>query len=174
VAIASVAVTLPSLALHARAYRDANDLLDEYLSAEPWLEAGDAVLPLHYRGEEGEFPRVDVLAHAAAYLAISRHTVDLVFYEGTGHGIFPVSFHREVNPYRLLGDNPESIAPCVDLESYMRTTGRAIDVVLTWKRRRGPGTPCATFTAEQLHRRYDRVHLSARGLMEVWRLRTTP
>jgi hypothetical protein len=171
VAVASAAITTSSLALHARSYRDANDLLAEYLSAEPWLEAGTTVLPLHYRGEHAP-PRVDVLAHAAAYLAVSRHTVDLVFYEGTGHGIFPVSFYRDVNPYRLLGDNPESTPACVDLEAYMERSGRVIDTILTWKRQRDPGTPCATFTTEQLHRRYRRVHESQpRRLLEVWRLK---
>jgi hypothetical protein len=172
VAAAAATLTLASLALHARSYRHANDLLAEYLTAEPWLEAGTTVLPLHYRRQPAEFPRVDVLAHAAAYLAVSRHTVDLVFYEGTGHGIFPVSFHREVNPYRMLGDNPESTPPCVDLEAYARLTGRTIDTVLTWKRQRDPGTACAAFTAEQLERRYRRVHVSRpRGFLEVWRLK---
>ena len=171
VAIASAVITVSSLVIHARSYRHSNDLLAEYLSAEPWLEAGTTVLPLHYRGRDMAFPRVDVLAHAAAYLAISRHTVDLVFYEGTGRGAFPVSFHREVDPYRLLGDNPESIPPCVDLEEYMRDSGRTIDTVLTWKRERDPGTACAAFTAEQLRRRYRLVYVSSpRGLMEVWHL----
>lgn len=171
VAAASVAIALPSLALHVSSYRATNVLLAEYLSAEPWLEAGTTVLPLHYRAEGGDFPRADVLAHAAAYLAISRHTVDLVFYEGTGQGIFPVLFRRHVNPYRQLGDNPESTPPCVDLEGYMERTGRTIDTVLTWKRRRDPGSDCAAFTAEQLRRRYRRVHVSQpQHLMEVWRL----
>jgi hypothetical protein len=53
----------------------------------------------------------------------------------------------------------------------MEHTGRTIDTVLTWKRRRDPGTDCAAFTAEQLRRRYRRVHVSRPlGLMEVWRL----
>ena len=171
VAVASAAITASSLALHVRSYRNANDLLAEYLTARPWLEAGTTVLPLHYRHEDTTFPKVDVLAHAAAYLAVSRHTIDLVFYEGASHGIFPVSFRPGVNPYRLLGDNPESTPPCVDLEAYMRRSGRTIDTVLTWKRQRDPGTECAAFTEEQLRRRYRRVHVSSpRRLLEVWRL----
>lgn len=174
VAAAAAAITVATLALHARSYRDANDLLAEYLSAEPWLEAGTTVLPLHYRGAVGDdSPRVDVLAHAAAYLAISGHTVDFVFYEGAGRGIFPVSFHREISPYRMLGDNPEATPACVELESYMERTGRSIDTVLTWKRHRDPGTECAASVLEQLRRRYERVYVSRpRHLMEVWRLRT--
>jgi hypothetical protein len=173
VAAAAAAVSLSFLALHARSYASANDQLAEYLSAEPWLDAGTTVLPLHYRQDVGaEYPRADVMAHAAAYLAVSRRTVDFVFYEGTGRGIFPIAFHREINPYRLLGDNPESVPPCVDLESYMERTGRSIDTVLTWKRLRDPGTACAAFTLDQLRRGYTRVHVSRpRRLLEVWRRR---
>ena len=174
VAAAAAAVTLASLALHMRSYQAANELLAEYMEAEPWLDAGTTVLPLHYRSEDaGAFPRVDVLAHAAAYFAVSRGTIDLVFYEGTGHGIFPISFHREVDPYRWLGDNPESVPPCVDVLAYMEQTGRAIDTVLTWKRMRGRASPCAAAVHQQLRRAYDRVHVSQpQELLEVWRLRS--
>jgi hypothetical protein len=172
-ALAAVAVTLPAQALHLRSYRDANDALAEYFQAEPWLLRGATVLPLHYEpaGEDG-FPRVDVLAHAAAYFAVARGTVDMVFYEGTTRGIFPLAFHRDVDPYRHLGDNPESIPPCVDLVGYTRQTGRPIDVVLTWKRHRDPGSPCAVATQQQLHEHYRLVHVSQPGQhLKVWRLK---
>jgi hypothetical protein len=173
VAVAAAAITLAMLALHARAYRDANDLLAEYLSVEPWLDADTTVLPLHYRNDPE--PRVDVMAHAAAYLAISRGTVDLVFYEGSAQGIFPVAFYREVSPYRLLGDNPESVPPCVDLPGFMERTGRTIDTVLTWKRLRARSEGRAVSVHEQLLGAYELVHVSQpQQLLEVWRRKEIP
>lgn len=173
-ALVAVAATLPALVLHLRSYGDANDELAEYLQAEPWLLRGATVLPLHYQGaQRGGFPRVDVLAHAAAYFAVSRGTIDLVFYEGTTRGIFPLAFHRDVDPYRHLGDNPESVPPCVDLVGYMEQTRRPIDVVLTWKRHLDPGTPCAAATQRQLHAHYRLVHVSSPGQhLKVWRLQS--
>ena len=173
-ALVAVAATLPGLALHLRSYRGANEELEEYVQAEPWLLRGATVLPLHYEGApDGSFPRVDVLAHAAAYFAVSRGTVDMAFYEGTTRGLFPFAFHREVDPYRHLGDSPEAIPPCVDLAGYVERTDRPIDVVLTWKRRGAGGSPCAAATYEELQERYRLVHVSEpRGLLEVWRLRS--
>lgn len=172
VGAAALAVSVPFLALHARSYGHANELLREYLSAEPWVDHGQAVLPLHFAGPRHAYPRVDVLAHAAAYLGVSCGTVDLSFYEGMGRGVFPLAFRRELNPHRQLHGNLESIPPCVDVDGFRRRTGRPIDVVLTWKeQRRDGGEPCVDDLLAQLRASYEVVYTSSpRGLLRVWRL----
>lgn len=170
VAAAATVVSLGVLALHAGSHRDASVQLEEYVSARDWIQPGTVLLPLHYATPESS-PRVDVFVHAAAYVAVSRGAFDLVFYEGMRPRDFPLSFRRGLNPYVELGDNPESVAPCVDLREFTRRTGKTIHYVLTWKQmRRKRDKDCAEVVLDQIRDDYDLLHTSTpRQLLRVWR-----
>lgn len=148
----------------------------EYLSAGPSIERNSTLLPLCYsrRGILERRPSGSLAAvflHTAGYLAVDRDIVELTHYEGH-RPHFPVAFRPALNPYLHLGD-VEGEPPCVDIPAFTRQTGRSIDYVLVWSRRRYlPDEPCDPFVRQQLKKLYAPVFVSQpRGLAVLYRLK---
>jgi hypothetical protein len=170
------------LVLHVTAYAAFNDYLDDYLSAEPHLEANRTLLPLPFarRLHTGD-PRLDnakvgVFRHAAGYLAAQVGVIDLENYEGTT-GYFPVNYRPEVDPFVQL--NPDQVGedvglqaapPDVDFLKYGERTGIPVDYVLLWDvRPESKKSPVGEAIFAQLADRYELIHTSPRGLLQLYR-----
>jgi hypothetical protein len=172
VTVSGAAIALGLLAARVPSYRALDEDVRELATAAPWIEAGSVVLPLRFAGpDERTYPRVDALAHAASYVTAERFAVNLTFYEGTRRGQFPLDFQFEVDPYRNLGGNPESVPPCIDLAGFRKRTGRLVDFVITWRQtERGDMAPCAERTLAQIREGYDQVYTSQpRRFVKVWK-----
>ncbi len=178
-AVAS-ALSLALLALHWPTNARLSRSLEEYVSLAPHVESGRTLLPLVVTaGRDVDPTRLVPLnfapfLHAAGYVAATRDVVDLTNYEANT-SLFPLRFRPERNPFIALGrgSGPEGevAPPCVDLDA----GGEAIrvDYVLLW----GPvepalGDPCVRSWAQQLLRRYERIHVSRpNGHAQLWRRR---
>lgn len=176
----AVAIAVGLLALHTMSYRTYNQALDDLLTAAPYMEAGDTLLMVDIsdgtttdsrrdlRTPLGN-PRADPLKHASHYLALERGIVPLDNYEADV-GYFPFVFHEDVNPYRHLGDFERRV-PELHLDDY---PGQ-LDFIMI---RRGPQPlidhPNVEALQVQLADAYRKVHVSPRGLYELYERRTSP
>jgi hypothetical protein len=166
---AAVAVAAAWVAIHCGQYAAFAPYLGEYLSTEAHIEPGATLLPLRY-GAERLSPRVDILVHAAGYLAANNHLVELLNYQAHKPH-FPLAFRPGLDPYSM--GQPENDPPCLDVRSYNERTGLAIDYVLLWGfRGRELGGECARSIRRALRERYDLVFVSGpRGLAKLYRRR---
>ncbi|HEX5272281.1 MAG TPA: hypothetical protein VFW33_17410 [Gemmataceae bacterium] len=182
VQVVGALLALALLGLHVSAYAAFNDYLAEYMSAEPYLEANRTLLPLPFaHGLHTGDPRLDnakvgVFRHAAGYLAARAGVIDLENYEGHS-GYFPVDYRPEVDPFVQM--NPQHAGqdvglqaepPDVDFLKYTERTGLPVDYVLLWDVRPAlRDTPAGRAIFEQLADRYELIHTSPRGMMQLYR-----
>jgi hypothetical protein len=157
--------------------------LDEYVATAERVEDGRTVLPLAFAREGVEITpdgerrqlafRLWPFVHALGYVAGRRPIVNLGLYEA-GEDYFPLRFRPELDPYRHLSIGPlgmEEVPPRVDIPRYERRGGR-VDYVLLWQPKAAPREhPVTKALYQQLESRFERVHVSARGNAELWRLR---
>ncbi len=175
-------LALGFLVLHATAYAEFSDYLEEYVSAEAHLRPNATLLPLTFRrdllaGTRGlERARVGVFRHASGYLAARAGVVELENYEATT-GYFPVRFREELNPFVYLSPEGrgtdiglQAEPPRVDIAGYARRTGKTVDFVLLWQvRPEQRDDPAARAIFRELEEGYDHVFTSRRGLLQLYR-----
>jgi hypothetical protein len=143
------------LALNLPWYREANQLIAEYLSGAEQIRANTAFVSLVY-SPRGEGPMRDLygepLRHTAGYAAVMRSAVNLDNYEAETD-LFPVMFRPERSPAVFIGaieNNP----PQVRLDS------PHIDYVLLWDPKRVAPLPPRSFVP---------VFSSREGAMRLFR-----
>jgi putative flippase GtrA len=181
IAVGLAAVAVVALAVRFQKQRELSGYLAEFVSAEGAVEEGRVLLPLAFapqgpRDADGFRLgyRVKPFLHAAGWIVADRGGVDLKNSQAnTDH--CPVRFPDDRNPFRTIAQSlgrMESTPPCVDLRAAQRAS---VDYVLVWGATRETlGTPCGAALAEQLASRFEPVFLSQpRGLLELWRPRTT-
>ena len=181
VAVALAALAVAALGVRLEKQHELSSHLAEFVSAGSVVEEGRVLLPLALsphgpRDEDGWRMgyRVKPFLHATGWIVAERGGVDLKNSQAnTDH--CPVRFPDDRNPFRTIAQSlarMESSPPCVDLRAAERAR---VDYVLVWgATREALGTPCGAALAAELAARFEPVWLSEpRGLLEVWRPRTT-
>lgn len=119
------------------------------------------VLPLNYSGNwlHSNFP---------AYVGAISGSVVWDNYEAN-EGVFPLHWHKGMNPELHLGNHVSSSRPCVRFASSEIKTGTAVSHVLLWKRNGIPEDSCSLDVQRQLIEGFDQVKSDDPS---VFRLRT--
>jgi len=151
----SALFTVALLALNWPWYREANRLIDEFLSGAAVLRPNSTLLPLVYdpRGP-GRLRHLygEPLRHIASLAAVMRDCVNLDNYEAQTD-LFPVTFHGDRNPGVFIGAMEES-PPRVRLDS------PRIDYLLVWDPQHSAPAPPPRFAP---------VFSSPAGRMRIYR-----
>src|SRR5262249_5548882 len=128
------------LSLNAPWYREANRLIDEYLSGVACIRSNTAFVPLIY-DPRGPGPMRELygepMRHTAGYAAVMRSAVNLDNYEAQTD-LFPLVFRPDRNPGILIGAM-ENNPPQVRLDSPL------IDCILLWDPQRVAPLPPPRF-----------------------------
>jgi hypothetical protein len=175
-----VVVSIALLSLWWPTWSLVSDYTEEYVSASDHIERNSTILPLAYApsgmsadGREIGY-RYAPFLHASGYLATRKDLVDLGLYEAsTDH--FPVRFRPERDPYLFISDrlDRESEPPRANFQAYPTQTGGRVDYVVLWQPDAAPPDhPDVSDVHSQLSREYERVYVSRRGLVHLFRRRT--
>ena len=117
--------------------------------------------------------RVQVFQHVAGYVATDRRGVDLDNSQANTHHT-PLRWRHECQPVHVPGHatlGMETEPPCVELWPYVALGGR-IDYVVVWG-----ATPaaardsCGGALLQELASGYERVYVSPRGMLQLFRPR---
>jgi len=181
ITVAFAVVAIAALGVRFQKQRELSVLVAEYVSAKAAIEEGRVLLPLALsphgpRDDAGRRLgyRVKPFLHAAGWIIAERGGVDLKNSQANTDQC-PVRFPADRNPFKTIAGSlgrMEGMPPCVDLAAAARA---ATDYVLVWGATREElRTPCGGALEAELAAGYEPVFLSEpRGLIEVWRPRTT-
>ena len=114
----------------------ANEYIAEYLSGADLIAANSTVLSLTIESASSGRTialRFSPILHAAGYIVINRHVVDLKNFQA-GHGnYYPVTYRPALNPYRHLSpDKLESVPPRDVILTFPEGTTGSVDYVILW------------------------------------------
>jgi hypothetical protein len=175
---AGAVLALASTVIHGAHYARIGGYLDELEGAAVTLEPGSTILPVSFDhrgpGDGHELStRVFPFEHAAARLAAARRLIDLNSYQAS-RTYFPIRYRAECDPLRYLGTEAGLSAqwPAARLDGYREAPGCTIDYVLVWAA--GPEAHARNVLLRDLERSWDRVFVSPRGLVEVYRRASLP
>ena len=177
---AVLAVLISGLLFVSRApmYAELDRQIDEYLSADAYIDANTTLLSLSY-ASHGYHPTQERLVktylpfeHIAGLLAAEKPVVDLGNYEADTYS-FWTTFRPSVNPYRFINNSKHSDSrPSeTNLFGYPPESGGRIDYVLFWGldkdgRRNNPPPRLR----DQLNQAYDLIYTSPkRQLVQLYR-----
>lgn len=173
---ASSALTLTFLALHWASYQKLDRLIADFEALAPQLPADTTLLVVArdegVAGEDLVF-KVHPLEHAAGYLAVGHHIVDLSDYQAA-QGYFPIGYRKERDPYPLLPDlatDPELLLPAsrLDVLGYEESThGRVAFLVLWGVGPTARAEPGMRALLRELEKGYRLVATSPLGLAELY------
>jgi len=134
----AVTIALGLLGLHIRKAREVSGQVEAYVAAASGVAPGSALLPL---GTSHPVPpaRVPFLEHAASYVALARHGINLGNYQFAADH-FPLTFRQRRGLGGWPDDGGELSAP--EVARWLDAQNGPVDVVLWWgpaeARARGP------------------------------------
>ncbi len=167
------AISVGVLATHFVRYVQLNDYLNEYVSAGHYVRPNTTLIPLSFsdrvKSADGKELSIKVRPfHAAGYIAVDRHVVDLSNYESR-MGYFPLVFRPHLNPYVHLG-NLDTIPPIMHSLEYPADSGGRVDYILVQGRSSAPRDEKLESIMKKIESRFQLIHVSQpRGLVELWR-----
>lgn len=174
IALAGTAILATSFMARANTFSQIDSYYREYASIAPYIASDSTLigLRLHKYLNGKQIPaKMDVLFQAGSRIATMRHAVDLKNFQGQSPD-HPIQFRPGTNATAALGGNSAitDVPPRVDLLTYERQTGRAIDYVILWGfREEISHHPSTAALYEQLDRHYRLIFTSKpRGLANLY------